>query len=686
MKSDAASVLVVDDDGFIRRIVEAECRARGFLVVAAADGLEATRNLAVRDFDVVIVDLELPNLDGLSLIRLLKDASPGTEVIVLTGHNQLNKALECLRLGAFDFVAKSEELRDLFPAVERAVERRRYRSTTALYQACQTIFAAEKRDSLASRVVELTGEAMSADSVVFLTVDGSNSVVALGPLEQPELGAEPWASLLAQGVRERRALVLHGATVIERWVPTDSIGQLRRATSAILYPLISGDRMLGLLLMRRDSGRRPFGIADLELASILASQVVLALENQALMHRSVALERFGTLGRVASGIAHEVNNPISFILSNLSISREQLRRFESFDAVIKSAQSLEEVRTAWQTAGAGAELESIGAALSDGEEGARRVRDIVREMRAFSRTEVAREPFDVNQAVKTALRFTSSALGSGIHVITELAPGLFVPGSPGRISQLIVNLIMNAVDAVEGLPESRRTLRITSRRAGDRAIIDVADQGSGISRHALNQIFEPFFTTKPADRGTGLGLMLCREIAREHGGDISVESELGKGTCFSVSLWVEPAPAATAVTVAPTSGRKVRVMCIDDEAPILRVYARLLSPGCDVVGVDSADAALGLLASGGEFDFVLCDLMMPQKTGMTLYTEVVAAWPALRDRFAFVTGSIDSPHVKTFLATRPGPVLEKPFENDELLAFVEQCLGRTQPSNGQAPG
>ena len=243
-------------------------------------------------------------------------------------------------------------------------------------------------------------------------------------------------------------------------------------------------------------------------------------ELQRLMSQLVSTERLAAIGQLAAGIAHEINNPLSYVLSNLAFVRSQLAQTEAKgnDVVELSVEELQQ-------------------ALREAEDGATRITEIVRDVRTMSRTDDrARGKYDVNTAIRSATRIAGEQIRRRARLELELAPGMEIIGSVGRMTQVLINLLVNAADAIEDAPGREHEIRVTTTRRGDNVVITVADTGSGIETEKMARIFEPFFTTKPEGRGTGLGLSICRDIVERHSGRIEVQSEMGVGTRFVIEL------------------------------------------------------------------------------------------------------------------------------------------------------
>ncbi len=216
------------------------------------------------------------------------------------------------------------------------------------------------------------------------------------------------------------------------------------------------------------------------------------------------------------------------------------------------------------------------------------------------------------------------------------------------------------------------------------ALVEIADNGMGIPPNVLNGIFEPFFTTKPLGVGTGLGLAIAHGIVTTAGGRIEVESQVGQGSTFRVLLppaqgspAPTPPPAATppaaSATAAPKEVAAARVLIVDDEPIVARAAVRVLA-GYDVLVVNSGAEALRLFDSGERYDAVLCDLMMPQMTGMELHARVSASAPDLAARFVFITGGAFTDAASEFLRTTPNGWIEKPFDPRGLRSAVARAI------------
>jgi CheY-like chemotaxis protein/two-component sensor histidine kinase len=313
-------------------------------------------------------------------------------------------------------------------------------------------------------------------------------------------------------------------------------------------------------------------------------------------------------------------------------------------------------------------------------EGSERIRAIVSDLSAFSRRgDDSMTSIDLNQAISAAVNMVRHTLRHRARVVLELSPDLPpVHGDEARLTQVFVNLLVNAAQAIpEGQPDAH-TVSVRTERRGTTVLAGVRDDGAGMSAQVAQRIFEPFFTTKSRGEGTGLGLAICHGIVRTHGGTIRVESSEGSGSEFIVELPIETAPCPAAAVPpdvdgidAPTEAPPARILVIDDEHRFAASLRSALATRHTVTVVGSGRDALELLFQGdAAFDLVLCDVMMPGITGIDLLEQIAARRPQLEQRFVFMTGGAVTERARQALASTSRPVLAKPFA----LAEIERVL------------
>lgn len=397
--------------------------------------------------------------------------------------------------------------------------------------------------------------------------------------------------------------------------------------------------------------------------------------------RRLQSEKLASIGLLAAGVAHEINNPASFVLHNL-------------DAVLSVLQTMDEKLASQPRAarllGTQALMFDAMSILQESKEGMARIARIVRDLHSFSRvdddTQVAT---DANVSLESALSMLRNELRYRATVVRDLRATQHVPGGAARLGQVFLNIILNAAHAMaEGGPERHR-LWVRSFDTEGAVVVEIQDSGPGISAEVLSRVFESFYTTKPRGVGTGLGLPISRDIVLSLGGKIEAESEPGCGALFRVTL---PSVAAKDQPAVPKiegrPGRRRRILAVDDETLLLKAYRRMLIDYHDVEIRSSAKEALELLATDRDFEVILCDLQMPGMSGAEFFSVVRELYPDLPQRFLFITGGAFAPEARRFLEDSPPACINKPFALDELLSRIDalaQDLGSRRGAALRAP-
>jgi PAS domain S-box-containing protein len=372
--------------------------------------------------------------------------------------------------------------------------------------------------------------------------------------------------------------------------------------------------------------------------------------------RFLQAERLASMGTLSASVAHEINNPLSYVLGNLDLAATELA--DPATTVPKARDLAKWVNLA--------------------QEGAGRVARIVRGLKAFARQDDDRvEPTDVRAALDRAIDLTDNAVRHRARMVRSLNDLPLVFASELRLSQVFVNLLLNAAQAI---PEGHRDTNEIRVRAWHEentsaVVVAVEDTGTGMAPDVKARIFEPFFTTKPIGVGTGLGLSICYGIIHGLGGSIHVDSRPGEGTTFQVRLPASGRARKTDQVQRSGSAplRRGRLLIVDDNVNVARSLAILLSDHDVEIAVDPRAAANRVLA-GEHFDIIFCDLMMPQMTGMELYAMIAEKLPKQTERFVFVTGGAFTPAAREFVASVANTVLEKPFDQEALAAVLASHL------------
>jgi two-component system NtrC family sensor kinase len=408
-------ILIVDDSITVRKVL-ARCLSKKYECVEASSVNDALSHLKQTKFALVISDVMMPGISGTELLRKIVASYPDTAVIMVSGVDQPKRALDAVRLGAFDYLFKPCEMDVLELTVERALERR------------QLLINARQHK---------------------LDLQARNEELALGKAKLERLQAQ----------------IVHS-------------------------------------------------------------------------------EKMASLGQLAAGIAHELNNPVGFIYGNMDLLiryvadlTKLLRFYDQADlpeAIANPAASIKD-QIHYQTL-----MEDLESVITDSRDGAERIRDIVQNLRTFSRLDEAEfTQTDVHEGINSTIRLLSRYFrADNIKLCRDFGVLPPIEAFSSQLNQVWMNLLVNAAQAVS---KKGGTVKITTRVLKDSFVaVSISDNGEGIAPEYLNRIFDPFFTTKPVGEGTGLGLSISFGIIKRHNGTIEVRSRPNEGTAFLVTLPIRP--------------------------------------------------------------------------------------------------------------------------------------------------
>jgi nitrogen-specific signal transduction histidine kinase len=370
----------------------------------------------------------------------------------------------------------------------------------------------------------------------------------------------------------------------------------------------------------------------------------------------VATDRMASVGTLAGGVAHEINNPLAAVIANIELALDDIRGLE----IPKGKQEL---------------LEE----LEDAREAAHRVRQIVRDLRLFSRAEEDRRDLvDVRDVLESTLRMAWNEIRHRAKLVKAFDEVPLVDANEARLGQVFLNLVLNAVHAIGAGRAEGNEIRVSVSLEGSEVVVEVQDSGEGMTEEVKARIFEPFFSTRPAGVGRGLGLPISQRIVEELGGRIDVRTRLGAGSTFTVRLPAgdDPGDEKLAPSRPPPvpKGQRGRVLVVDDEPIVATAVARTLSPDHDVETEEQAARALERIHGGERFDVILCDVMMPNLSGVDFYLELERIAPEELDKVVFLTAGAFVAQAREFLDNVPNLQLEKPFTPAELRHVVARLL------------
>ena len=441
--------------------------------------------------------------------------------------------------------------------------------------------------------------------------------------------------------------------------------------SSAALPLVLEGSSIGVLTMYAGEVEA-FGEEELRFLEQLADDLAFGVsarraraERDGLTAQLVQADRLVAMGTLAAGVAHEINNPLAYVISALDHLNGALR-----------------ASPGGMSAAAVAEVLGV---VAEAQEGTERVRLIVGDLRTFSRVEDPRvERVELPRAIDSSINMAANELKHRARVVKDYGPVPAVSANAAKLGQVFLNLLINAAQAIPPGQVDRNEVRITtSTDALGRARVEVRDTGVGVPPELAGRIFEPFVSNKVPGEGTGLGLSICRNVVASLGGEIAFDSAPERGSVFRVTLPAagpaaptrpSPTPAPVATPTPATTGRHGRVAVVDDEAGVRRGIARTLGGAHEVVLFASARALAERIAAGDRFDAILCDLMMPEMTGMGLHQLLLSSAPQQAAAMIFMTGGAFTPEARLFLGSVPNARLEKPFDAAALRALIRSRI------------
>ncbi len=660
-RSAAPRILLIEDDRIAAQA------ARDQLERVWPDGevrhvtsIEEALPLAVRGWDVALLDLGLPGCTGLQALHRLAAAAPHVPIVVLTAQDEEELALGALRQEAQDYLSK--------------------RNVDAYHLARSIRYAVERHRNLS----RLRASERSLLNLVDAHTDGV--------LVVDEQGDVVYANAAARELLRERDL--SGRSISE--LP------IEEGASGLRLDAPGGEtRIVDVVVTATDWRGEPAKMVVLHDVTERHQAEQLRLQMQ---HN----ERMAAIGTLSAGIAHEINNPLTYVLGCLEVLRRDLTKRErarkraqsaaeaaesavaSSDAAEASQGGRDESVVSPEGPGDSARAERARGLVDRAVDGVERVVAIVRNLGKFSRSddEFQIEPTLLVSVLRTAIETTSPQLRHRARVLVDVDDELCVLANAGPLTQVFVNLLVNAAHAIDEGNVDANSVSIRAEKRGDDVFVSVRDTGVGIPEAQLSRLFDPFFTTKSAGEGTGLGLHVCRSIVESFGGAIQVQSRPGEGTTFQVRLVVfgdaRPAETATRDSVPPSRGpysikRRLdgaRVLVVDDEEYIRQSIEMALPATCHVTLAESSKAAIAKLQNDAPFDLILCDVVMDDGSGLELRDWIVEFRPDLSSRLLFMSGG-------TLRHASPAEggyeVINKPFRQEELLSRISSALPSIVP-------
>ncbi len=392
--------------------------------------------------------------------------------------------------------------------------------------------------------------------------------------------------------------------------------------------------------------------------SQIESALARVSENQ---EQLVQVEKMASIGLLTAGIAHEINNPLAFLLPNFEI-------IEGWLECTRQGKTSERVPT----------LEALGKLVAECRGGLDRIARLVRQLRVFAHP--GRQnlgPVDVDALVRSVVGLVERELSGRAEVTVYSSQDCIARGNEDHLRQVLLNLLINSSQSISA--EGGGRIEVVVDQKDGEITIRVIDNGCGIAPENLRRVFDPFFTTKAVGFGTGLGLSISRDLVKKMDGSITLESQLGRGTVVSVTVrkWreepnqeaVEPLRTPTPELIAPNVGRRLSIIIIEDETELLAPLRRMLAAYHDIITFSDPRDGMRCLIEREPPDVIICDINMPGVGGVELYREVTRVRPFLARRFMFLTGGVSEE--ATALIGDERRILEKPVHREDLMAAIE---------------
>jgi two-component system cell cycle sensor histidine kinase/response regulator CckA len=644
--SSVPKILIVDDEPRMCESLKTLLMPHCYEVDIANNGKQAIGCLAQKTFDIVLLDIVMPDMDGQQVLDYVRDQRPETLVIAITGQASMESAVAALRHGAYDYLSKPFEHEELLRRIRNALERNRLKREHR-----RTEKALRESEERYRRITEavtdyiFTVRIKSGRAVETIHSPTCVSVTGYSP---EEYASDPglWIRMVHAEDRDivwgqaRRVIAGQEAPPIEHRIFRKD-GVMRWVRNTLVPHYDAQGKLLSYDGLIRDIDERK-----------KAEEAKAKLEA-----RLRQVDKMEAIGTLAGGIAHDFNNLLMAMQGAISL---MLTKIDSLHPHYKYLKGLEK------------QVQS-GAMLT-------------RQLLGYARKgKYQVTPLDLNQL----LRETSETFGRTRKEITirhELAEDLFtIEADRGQIVQLLLNLYVNAADAMPGggnlIVQSANVThedikgKIYTPKPGNYALLTVTDTGTGMDKETLERIFDPFFTTKDIGMGTGLGLASAYGIIKSHGGYIDVESGKGHGTSFYIYLpGSEKKVKDTAKTVDQLVQGRETILIVDDEAMILDVGAEMLKElGYTVLNAKSGIEAVEIYeANKNEIDLVILDMVMPGMGGGLTYDKMKEIDPDARVLLS--SGYSLDGQAREILERGCKGFMQKPFNINELSRKVREIL------------
>jgi two-component system, cell cycle sensor histidine kinase and response regulator CckA len=646
MSRDALRILILEDVPMDAELVEYELeRAQVPFVSRRVDNRNGfLQELETFQPQVILSDYTLPNFDGMSALSLARERAPSVPFLIVTGSVNEETAVDCIKAGATDYLLKSNLAR-IAPAIQAALERERAQAEKI------------RTDQALRESEERYRDLFDNASDLVCMVDPGGALLYVN---------QAWHAGLGYGPEE--IADLHLIDVIH----SDSAATYE----SVMKRVLRGERLdhVELVLVPKAAaaitveGNLSCTFKD-GIPSVVRGIYRDITERKRVEDQLRRAERMQAAGKLAGGVAHEVNNMMTGVLG---FSEFVLR---SFDPEDPRREDMEEVIRA-----------------------ASRAADVTRQLLAFTRQQYLQpQTIEINTVVREVERMLRRSLGEDKQLELRLSerPGL-IKADRGQLEQVLINLVLNARDAIA--PHGRVSIETGSSEwdsdyaerhggvdlpLGRYVMLAVSDDGCGMDSETQARIFEPFFTTKPVGQGTGLGLSTVYGIVKQSGGFVWAYSEPDHGTVFKVYLpEVQEAELdfSQELSRGPAEHGSETILVIEDEDVVRNLAVRgLRDYGYTVVEAKNGVEALSYIRRyPGAVDLIVSDVVMPEMGGREFAQQLALLEPDLP--ILFMSGYTGDDVVQRGLLEPGAPFQQKPFTPAILASKVRAMLDQVPQS------
>lgn len=683
-------ILVIDDEQGIREMLSYLLIDYGYDVITKEDGEKGVEEFKQNKFDLVISDIKMPKLDGIGVIKALKQIDPEVEIIIVTGYGTIEQSVEAMKRGAYDFIQKPFMIEEVVALIEKALEKRTLKDIINLYKNSKDIFSIVKMEDLIPKIVDLGLKVFQSDEISIILY-GKNEEIFIAGSHNLDIEEKRASRLTFVQKIVEETVKVNEPIIINEPLNKDkrfiNIKNLEDINSAIIYPLHVGTEVLGFLNANWLEKKSTFDIKDLPKVSIFIVQISQALANAKLYKeleiqtketkkyskeleiaykklkqtqaQLLQADKMAAIGTLAAGVAHEINNPVAYIKGNLSIYSKFYKIIVDFLGLINSRKdeivTYEKIVEARNQTDLDYYIETMPGILHTCSEGVEKITDIVSNLKNFSHPENGWKKSNINNIIKETISIVWNELKYKADVIKEFGDIPDIECSSQQLGQVFMNILVNASHVIE----KKGIITIKTYTEKNNIIIKISDTGKGISEKNIDRIFEPFFTTKDVGKGTGLGLSIVYDIIQNHNGIITVESEINKGTTFTIELPVDE------------KIKKKRILIVDDDKNIRRTIEVNLRKKYLIKLAEDGFAA-GRLISEFKPDLVLLDILMPGIKGTEVCKEIKKSPETKNIKVIAVTGL--ATEKSELLKYGFDYILKKPFDVRKLLEAVSKVL------------